>query len=256
MGYDMTWEQKDPEEEKAVVAARVAWDEAVKARDALPKESAGVFIGLEEADAQGLTWEDHQAWEGRTPEFIAAEDAVMTASDAEMAAETSYFRINIFRMGGFRNAMELLNMGFWIRDVDRPTWPDHEHYGIDSEMYYAISNESDPYYDDVRSLMTEQQRANATRCAEAVEAHRAWHAPESLDEEFTGIPLHKLSSNDSWLVTPRECQQAIDALWSNDEARVVYVLTICGFNESSREYWNKWVDYIKGAITHGGFRVN
>jgi hypothetical protein len=78
-----------------------------------------------------------------------------------------------------------------------------------------------------------------------------------------GIPVHKLCSNDGWLVTPGECRKAV-AMWheackeagAGDEQLGLKVLTeaLDEFNVGS-DYWLKWIAWIERAAGHGGFVV-
>lgn len=61
--------------------------------------------------------------------------------------------------------------------------------------------------------------------------------------ECPGIPIHKFGSNDGWWVTPAEIRAAL----ANAEGYAAPVEV---------EWWGDWIEYLKGAIDHDGFRVH
>lgn len=63
--------------------------------------------------------------------------------------------------------------------------------------------------------------------------------------ECPGIPLFKLESNDPWLITPAEIRPALEDIYR------------CGCpwpEEDDTERWDQWVEFLRGALDHGGFR--
>jgi hypothetical protein len=97
----------------------------------------------------------------------------------------------------------------------------------------------------------------------------AWEAPpptwpEDADDEATeavrrtqverpGIPLFKLSSNDHWLVTP-------DEIWSGLLLYEKFKETMPSFESALRQtdqrYILEFIEWMRGAAEHGGFRVD
>jgi hypothetical protein len=70
--------------------------------------------------------------------------------------------------------------------------------------------------------------------------------------ETKGIPLMKLGSNDGWLVHPEEITEALAI---HDTLPPV---TDADFGEDDRwdtERWDRWITFLRGAATHGGFKV-
>ena len=71
-------------------------------------------------------------------------------------------------------------------------------------------------------------------------------------EGTKGIPLVKLGSNDGWLVHPEEIREAL-------EADLKHTPVIQGdLGDPDRwdtERWESWVTFLRGALTHGGFKV-
>ena len=160
--------------------------------------------------------------------------------------EQSYYRLNIFGMGNMRCAMRMLGMMFDSTFPVRPDeWPDYDE---DSD---------DEYVRRVLPLL----------------ARHGGEAP--------GIPSHKLCSNNGWWVTDTECDDALGQLAQRTEAeiaralgesvpthegieaavmeRVTAVLGVPVNNDEDppipREAWDSWVEYLRLASTHGGFRV-
>lgn len=73
-----------------------------------------------------------------------------------------------------------------------------------------------------------------------------------------GIPLHKLSSNDGWIVTTVEIDAALAALARN--APTLDAPSGDRMSDSAWEVfeatWGEWVDFLQVASAHGGFIVN
>ncbi|GHO60047.1 hypothetical protein KSB_85220 [Ktedonobacter robiniae] len=62
----------------------------------------------------------------------------------------------------------------------------------------------------------------------------------------TGIPAYKFGSNDGWLVTPDELSAALAA----------YDACIAdGVEPPAFTWWGDWINYLRRAASHGGFRV-
>lgn len=260
MGYDMHWVEKDPDEAALVAERMRAFNAACTVRNALPEGSSGRFIGHELAKARGLGWDDHAAYEDRTPEFITAQDAVEAALTAVDDARTSYFRLNIWGMGRFVRAM--WDLGMMFDAGGHPAWPKREEYGLSDEEYDAYENE-DWYREHPEHRPGGADGAKAVERAGAREAYqrheKAQNAVLRWHGDGAGIPDHKFGTNDGWVVTPEECRQALDAYLrvlddGNDGDRVGAVLAKNGVE--NRGYWERWIAYLNSAITHGGFEVH
>jgi hypothetical protein len=80
------------------------------------------------------------------------------------------------------------------------------------------------------------------------------HEPEGdTDAEpqpVLGIPRHKFSSNDGWLVTPAQIAAALDIYRSRTAEEVAAVM-----EPKDRDIWGKWIDFLDYAKDRGGFRV-
>lgn len=119
MGYDMRWRKVDDSEKVTVAAAREAFYAAISERGELPREEAG-RLNRERFETNG-SLDDHSVYDGRTDRYRAAQDKVEVASEAMDAAEQSYFRLNIWGMGRWRQVMSELGMAFDAGE--RPDWP-------------------------------------------------------------------------------------------------------------------------------------
>lgn len=61
--------------------------------------------------------------------------------------------------------------------------------------------------------------------------------------EMPGIPDHKLGSNDGWLVLPLECETAVEQ-WEK------------AGSPKPEEWFEEWVNFLREAAKHGGFKVH
>lgn len=243
MGYDMRWCTRDDFEAVEIEALRVLWNEAIAVRDALPGSAQGRWIGAERCRSAGLDWDAPEAYEGRTPEFIAAQDAVMAASNEIDLAEKSYFRLNISGMGRYRDLMERFGMAF--EDDPHPDFPKPEERGIDWEDVYAAKYPAD--YPDV--TFTDEQLRVIVKFNDDVQALLDFHGRT----DTPGIPLHKFGSNDGWHVLPAEAAAAV-RIWNQyceDNGRES-ALALVG----DSAYWLRWINYLAGSVSHGGFEVH
>lgn len=133
----------------------------------------------------------------------------------------SYFRLNIFGMAEYRRHMDRVGM---LSDATNGPFPTR-----DDDM------------DDITYR-------------DAVMEHIAY------DSGGPGIPAEKLGSNDGWLVTPAECDSAVEVwnAWaqnafgdrSNPGSSAAKVLTGPDANG-----WLDWIEFIARASERGGFRV-
>ncbi|MDF5756591.1 hypothetical protein [Spongiactinospora sp. TRM90649] len=244
MGYDMTWRRIDDSEREAVAEARVAWDAAVKARDALPREEAGTF---DSAKAKELgDWDAHDAHNGRTERYRKAQDSVMAASRLMDDVHTSYFRLNIWGMGLYRELMLQLGMAF--DDEPHPAWPKVEDYGVTNQQVWAVEDPND--HPQEYAAITPEVMQQVLAYQGEHERVLSWHGLE-----VPGLPLHKFGSNDGWIVLPVECEAAV-RIWRKhkglqSEAAVRARLG----SDDAFAYWLTWIAFLEGGVTHNGFEV-
>jgi hypothetical protein len=139
-----------------------------------------------------------------------------------------YFRLNVWGMRWCRDEMAARGMLFDAGPY--PAWPEGDYDLIDRLRFPE-------YYDDP---LTPEKEREAKTLADAVDAVLSWHGPE-----IPGIPAHKFSSNDGWIVTPAEC-----------EATVRIAAEHAPVSEEHAERWRKWIAFMHRASKHGGFEVH
>ncbi len=246
MSYDMRWVERDEAEVAEVEALQALLCAKCEARDALPESEKGV-LNAERARREGISFVDDAAWDGRTERYRAAEAEVHAAYKAMRDAEKSYFRLNIFGMGCYRNLMETLGMAF--EDDPHPPFPDAEDYGITWDDVYAAESPGDhPDHERADSAL-----AAALKVREAADEVLRFHGRT----DTPGIPLHKFGSNDGWHVLPAEAEAAVRT-WhkfvenEGEEKALTVVREHLGDDVS---YWLKWIEYLAGSVRHGGFKV-
>lgn len=259
MGYDMRYRRKDEAEQAAVSAAADQFHAACRERDALPEAEKGRF-NMQRAKELG-DFDSHEVFDGRSDRYRAAQDRVHALYEAMRDAEQSYFRLNISGMGWARNVMGEFGMAF-EDPSERPEWPKPEEYGTDYDALEAL--ESPEYCPDW--TWTDEALRAACAFKEAQDKVLSWHGVE-----IPGIPFHKFSSNDGWIVLPAEAEAAV-RIWKQaydemgeDEARSV--VAQAGDRTDSAEptqeradaYWSlwlRWVAYLAGSVRHDGFEVH
>jgi hypothetical protein len=164
-----------------------------------------------------------------TAACMEAQAKVEVAYEALMDSQTNYFRLNIWGMGMCRGFMAERGMvyngyGGW------PSWPDYEEP-------VQRDGESDENF-AIREQAYEDQHSEATKPVQS------YHPPGGHT-----IPAMKFSDNSGWLVTPAECEAALNAaaLYSGgdpvaEDGEVV-------------QWWPSWISYLERAAKRGGFRV-
>lgn len=245
MGYDMHWRKADPNEAAAVAAAHAAWDETIRERDVIQHEK-GTY-NPERAKRDGLNFEDHAAHDGRTERYAAAYDKARAGYVAMLDAEASYFRLNMFSMGRFCDAMVTLGMVF--EDAPRPEWPKPESWGVTYELIERV--ESPEYFSDEPPLDAETEE-RARRWITERDRVLMWHG-----KEIPGIPLHKFGSNDGWIVLPAEAEAALRIYMAKLKEIGQDAMNNLIDNEiGNRGRWAQWLAWLNGAVSHDGFEVH
>ncbi len=261
MGYDMRFRKADPDEAAAVEFASKIFRKACDERDELPKSERGV-LDFERAKREGLDWDSHEAHVGRSARYRAAQDKVAAAMAAMRDAEKSYFRLNMSGMSWACRLMEQFGMMF-TDPSERPEWPKPDAYGTSYDDLEAL--ESPEYYPD-KQWNDEALRAAVTY-KQAQDEVLSWHGAE-----IPGIPEHKFSSNDGWIVLPAEAEAAV-RIWKQaydemgeEAARVAVALggarpgeAISRSAEDADAYWSlwlRWVAYLADSVRHDGFEVH
>lgn len=170
--------------------------------------------------------------------------------EALRLARTSRFLLNNSGMEFLRNAMAFTGMGVYS---DFPPFPEPQTY--------RLGHDDAEYKADVAQTLVRNE------------------------DEKRRIPLHKLSSNDGWLVTPEECLSALNEFtetlarwgidtnefrlnsWSDRRVQIIqpWVEEHLGSNgapfsvplidELAENIWLEWLNYLERAAQYGGFEV-
>lgn len=136
-------------------------------------------------------------------------------------AEHGYLRRNIFSMHPTVEAMVSLGMAFWSPSPEFPRdYPSGEGHWND---------ESQPLTDEARAYKEKETRLLAT--------HGETRTP--------GIPAHKFTSNDGWIVTREECEQALAA----------YDMAITLGAKHPDFFRDDVIPFLRCAASHDGFEV-
>lgn len=217
-------------EARAVERARDAFHVAVTERDALAKDD---------------------------PHNIIVQEKVDRLCETMRKVERSYFRLNIWGMGRYRDAM--LNLGMaYDSDFAMDAWPDFPRQTRRIELVAeAFLEEWDPSEylakygdtDEDRQPARDDEVALVRACTDQAEMARRDHPAGG-----STIPLHKLCSNDGWVVTPDECLQSLAVWYAASDGERDDALTAAGVDD--REYWSDWLDFLQLAAHCDGFEVH
>lgn len=133
-----------------------------------------------------------------------------------------YFQLNIHGMGRYREAMADLGMAHWSDDpVTQGDWDNLPEWETD---------EDEAAYREAADKLTAQHGAS----------------------DNPTIPLHKLSSNDGWFVTPDEIRAALE-VW---DAHDLDGLSTETHSVIETDYWGEFIAWLRLAAEHDGFRVH
>jgi hypothetical protein len=150
-------------------------------------------------------------------------------------AQTSYFRLNIWGMSACVDLMADLGM---MTDEDAPKFPSPADYGLTEYPDDPADYEGDERA-AIEAKLTDADRQFLAACRAVVD-----YEPEPVG----GIPVGKFSSNDGWLVTPRQIAAALEAYAAATEgARAAAT--------AKREWFADWIAWLGHAKDRGGFRV-
>lgn len=139
--------------------------------------------------------------------------------DGHLNRNQEYFRLNIFGMSRYAKLMYQLGMVHKSHFPAQHEWPEYdETLGDEAEFQHTIA---------CKPLLTRHEGDNPT------------------------IPYHKLVSNDGWYVTPDECAAALAVYNSIKDDQRDRIAEETG----DIDYWDQWIEYLKRAAEHEGFRV-
>jgi hypothetical protein len=248
MGYDMHTVIKPEGEERAVVKANEAFDAACAERNALPKVEAGQYQhGIDSFDGPN---------ENASPRYKAAQRKVSAAYDKIREIKRSYFRLNVWGMGNVRTAMLDLGMAY-DGAHELGCWPDYPGQGGTGANVAAeaMGDDADPreyaakYYAGLE--ITDADIAEATAYHEQAKAFRKEHPPGGET-----IPVHKFGSNDGWIVTPRECLNALAVWHATPEGMRIDAFEKAGMTDPDwGRTWKRWLAFLELAAHCDGFEV-
>lgn len=164
------------------------------------------------------------------PEYQAAQTEVTRAYDAMEAVCTTHFYLTTWAMSECRALMEHFGMLIAARPPDRPA---PEAYATTSgEARLAPAEEATP--------------VQLRRHRKALEERLSWAPPHP-----EGIAAHKLGGDEGWTVTPGEIHAALS---SYETSRAMNPALLAEVIEDA-DWWPAWIDYLKHAARHGGFRA-
>jgi hypothetical protein len=241
----MRYRKADPDEAAAVEFAEVVFNAAVNERNALPQEEKGALnIGRAKAADD---YDAHEVYDGRSERYKATQDKVHAAYEALMDAKKSYFRLNVFGMARYCGLMEELGILF-EDDPPHPPFPKPGDYGVTWDEVEAVEYPED--YPE--TTFTDGQLVTVMKFRDEVNRVLMWHGRT----DTPGIPDHKFSTNDGWIVLPAEADAAV-RIWQqfvaeNGEDTAVNLVTN---RVGDMAYWLKWITYLSGAVRHDGFVV-
>lgn len=253
MGYDMYWRERPGWAVEEGEKANKAFYAAIEVRDQLIT-SAGLDKYRtndtpEQAELRKKIMD--------SPEYKAADEAVVWPK------EPYYFRLNIWGMGAMRDIMESLQIGYW---APIPDFPDAKEHGIDwedegvyeSEAYEKYQRDVLEPYLSAHPIPPDQDLAMAA--LPGGEDQPSGPVTRLPVKELLGIPLHKFTSNDGWIVTPEECKEAWRIYQSIPETRIQKIMAARVENGETPEELAKWLDewmlWVRAAADYGGFEVN
>jgi hypothetical protein len=145
-------------------------------------------------------------------------------------ADGARYHLSNRQMGDAITVMERSGMA---RRVPTPPHPRPVDYGASGEEY-------DEYQDAVDRGDPVQPSSALADYLDALDRHQR----ANYDAEV--IPVHKLWTNDGWLVTPTELTAALPHAPEVALDR----------RQRPIPWWHQWLDYLDSARGHGGFRVH
>jgi len=174
---------------------------------------------------------------------LAAQEAVIAHSN-KGTRDPTYFRLNVWGMGKYRDVMEKLGMMY----LGRYTTPSFAAYPGDEHF---AGDYTEPITDEGRKWREHQDMC----------LHYSPPEAEGL------LPGHKFGSNDGWHVTTDECAAALRVAaahgWDADNPPSEEMKKVSGpFNEmgvpdaDENTYWWAWLGFLKNARDNAeGFQV-
>ncbi|WP_331732674.1 hypothetical protein [Streptomyces sp. NBC_00989] len=164
------------------------------------------------------------------PQYQALQVEVARAYDAMEAVRTTHFHLTTWAMSECRALMDHFGMLAAAQPPDRPA---PEEYGTTpGEAVPAPAGGAAP--------------VAVQRYRKALEARLSWTPPQP-----EGITAHKLGGDEGWTVTPGEIHTALTAYETSRAANPALLSEVI----EDADWWPAWIDYLKHAAGHGGFRT-
>ena len=142
------------------------------------------------------------------------------------AKDYSYFRLNIWGMGKYLDAMEMLGLVTEAVDVEFPHLP-----------------ESDDHFNDDGEPLTDEAREYEEKWAEI---KKFKHPTSDLP------PVNKWMDNSGWHVTASQCQALADRWEKIKDTYDREILENIGIEE---DYWLEWMDFHARSAHTDGYLV-
>ncbi|MCW8103542.1 hypothetical protein [Streptomyces tauricus] len=164
------------------------------------------------------------------PEYQAAQAEVIRAYDAMESVRTTLFYLTTWAMSECRALMDHFGMLVAAQPPDRPA---PESYGTTSgEAVLAPAGDAAP-------VQVQQFR-------KSLDERLSWTPPQPQ-----GIAAHKLGGDEGWTVTPGEIRAALAAYETGRATNPALLSEVI----EDVNWWPDWIDYLKHAATHDGFRT-
>ncbi|WP_069757764.1 hypothetical protein [Streptomyces sp. LUP47B] len=164
------------------------------------------------------------------PVYQAAQAKVASAYDAMEAIRTTHFYLTIWAASECRALMDHFGMLIATQPPDRPA---PEEYGTTTE-------------EAVLTPAGDAAPARVQRYRRALEERLSWAPPQPK-----GIAAHKLGGDEGWTVTPAEIHAALAAYETSRATNPALLSEVV----EDADWWPGWIDYLKHAARHGGFRT-
>lgn len=171
--------------------------------------------------------------------------------------QKSYFRANIWGMEVLRNVMFDFGMIYvGDKDDELPEFPDFpevsdpEESDILEEMIYSLRDDTQINIEDAPPHLAMVANVYNEQRLDALTYH---------PRGGSVIPLHKLTSNDGWVVSTHECAEALKAYVKAIDDRCTTAVFDKHFPAKDfngwYKFWENWVVFLRTSMNHGGFRV-
>lgn len=200
----------------------MTYDLTIERIEEIETDPDAVKAALAKVQAAGHRMHDDLSSDAARDEMIAALIELYQAEPAE-------FELTAGSMTDCLNAMDRL--GMIELDAVAPKLPTAAEFGVEPGMWSY--DEGDEVPGPIAAYLAAMATATAAQA-----------------EEPAGIPAYKLRTNDGWLVTEAEIRSALTAHAAPRPTAPSPV------TEPDYFWWPHWLDFLRLAADHGGFRVH